>query len=199
MGGSSDDVLADDTWFNMGCSSRRRIRLPQRAAAALARWSCGFRDGSCCADLSECRLARAAGQADRDVSARKRQRCCGPNIRRCAWQEMGQARRRGGSARRRGYDRRRLRSWQARTIIRCCTAWPARSPSRHSWSRSCHTTPTAIWSRFPPTTAIVLMLTVSNQLSVNSIPELIETLRASRGNMPGLRDRRCRGTYFRRS
>ena len=31
------------------------------------------------------------------------------------------------------------------------------------------------------TTAIVLMLTVSNQLSVNSIPELIETLRASPG------------------
>ena len=33
------------------------------------------------------------------------------------------------------------------------------------------------------TTAIVLMLTVSNQLSVNSIPELIEALRASPGEI----------------
>lgn len=49
------------------------------------------------------------------------------------------------------------------------------------------------------TTAIVLTLAVSNQLSVTSIPELIAALRATPRNMPGRLDPLCRDTCFRLS
>ena len=60
-------------------------------------------------------------------------------------------------------------------------AWPARSPSRHMLVEKLPYDVNRDLVPISATTAIVLMLTVSNQLSVNSIPELIETLRASPG------------------
>ena len=91
------------------------------------------------------------------------------------------------------------RSWQARTIIRCCTRVAGSITVAPMLVEKLPYDVNHDLVPISATTAIVLTLTVSNQLSVNSIPELIAALRAARGNMPGLRDRLCRGMYFRHS
>ena len=73
------------------------------------------------------------------------------------------------------------RSWQARTIIRCCTRVAGSVTVAPMLVEKLPYDVNHDLVPISATTAIVLMLAVSNQLSVNSIPELIAALRASPG------------------
>ena len=179
MGGSRDDVLADVSWFNLD-ADRPAPCEATRAGCARSRGLAAFVMAlaapiSASAEWPERQVKLIVtfppGSAN-DAAARIFADALGKKWGKPVVVEDGPAPRVPSAS---------VRSWQARTIIRCCTRVAGSitvAPllvDKLPYDANRELVPISA------TTAIVLTLAVSNELSVSSIPELIETLRANPG------------------